>query len=315
MPNFLPPTSSDHRSVSAMCKFCRCPRLYFWSKQCRLSRPSTIRDLAMNFGSGIHAGAPFTHPGTLNLPRAFDEFNTEWDLCEGDSYEDKKRNTQVAKRILASLVATHAAPAYPEVQEPEIKSYIRKGKTGPHEVTFDIDIGLPSGKPITGRIDALGRDSDGDYLPIEYKTASQLWRNFNELWAISPQVETYALALTMSGYKVSAGLVEGILVAAGKTDVSLVPIDITEQILDDCIKWWKWKDRQLVEFEGGHGALEYKNPSNPLNWPCERSACSPYPQYGLQGFVCEYQPLCLAGDRWEKLLGMYKQKPREGEGQ
>ena len=295
-------SSCDHRSVSSMCKFARCPRMYFWYKQLRLSKPSAVRDLAMRFGSAIHAGAPWTNRDNLDFDRADAEFQKEW--LDGDDYEDKKRNTRVGRRILLELVGLHKGEFYPRVVEPEVKSFIRKGETGPHEVTFDIDVGLPSGKPITGRIDALGQGPTGGTV-IEYKTASQMWGSFQRMWEISPQLETYVLAMDVSGFSDYRNtLLEGILVAAGKTDFTLVPGVVSDEQLDACLAWWKWSDARLAH-------CEETSPDSPDGWPMERSACTPYPQYGLQGFVCDYQPLCLAVDRWPGLLGLFEQAPLE----
>jgi hypothetical protein len=298
---------SDHRSVSSGCTFCRCPRLYFWQKHCRLQRSSPGRELAMDFGTAIHAAAPFTHIGPQrDLVKAFGAFAESWGTR--DEFGDKKRNTRVGKNIVMDLFAQHGASSYPfRVQEPEVKSFVEKGKEGPHEITFDVDLGLPSGKPLNGRIDALAKRGD-DLWVMEYKTTSQLWSSFGELWGISPQLESYALALSTAGYEIKGGVVEGILVASGKTEVCIVPIGMEEAQLSACQAWWERLDARMAACE--------KAPEDPAAWPMSRESCSPYPCYGLQGFVCEFQPLCLAGERWPGLVGMYEQAPlveKEGE--
>ena len=302
----------DHRSVSSMCKFARCPRRYFWAKHMGLESVSPVRDLAMTFGSAIHAGVPWTYSGQLD--KAFAEFEKVW--ADGDSYEDKKRTTRTGKAILLDLAALHSGSEFPfEVLEPEIKSFVEKGETWPHEITFEVDVALPSGKPITGRIDALMRHkTSGELWLMEYKTSSQLWRTFSELFTTSVQVETYVMALRVAGYDVVGGFVEGILVAKGKTEQLPVPVVVSEEEVEGVLEWWRWKDDELVQLEDSLN-VNGKDSTDPLNWPCERSACSPYAQFGLQGFVCEYEPLCTARERWKGLVGMFEQKassPAEG---
>jgi hypothetical protein len=99
----------DHRSPSSVCKFCRCPRLFAWSKLVGLERSSPTRDLALSFGTAIHAAAPFTWD--RNIEGAFLAFAESW--AEGDAAGDPKRNTLTAKKILSSLCDLHGASSWP----------------------------------------------------------------------------------------------------------------------------------------------------------------------------------------------------------
>jgi len=295
----------DHRSVSSMCDFARCPRRHCWKHQLRLSKPSPQRDLAMLFGSAIHAAIPFTF--TRELGKAAEAFNEIWK--DGDEWDDPKRNSRVAKNILLDLLGVYGAASFPyEVQVPEVKAGVVKG-VGPHEIEFDIDVGFESGKTLMGRIDAMWREKKGGGLwLVEYKTATQLWGTFPQMFVMAPQPETYALAMKIAGYEVVGVLVEGILVAKTRVERVSVPLILGDEDLEDCLTWWKAKDAELLELE--------RNTMDPMDWPMERAMCAPYACFGLQGWPCEYQPLCQARGEWEGLVGMYEvtpDRPRGGE--
>tara|TARA_Y100000310_G_scaffold170422_1_gene170565 strand:- start:121 stop:1050 length:930 start_codon:yes stop_codon:yes gene_type:complete len=298
----------DHRSFSSGCDFQRCPRRYFWKKHAGLRGVSETRDLAMTFGSAVHAGAPYTHTGELQ--KGLDAFQDTWG--DGDEWGDKKRNSRVGRNILLDLMSFHRGASYPfEVLPPETKAFVRKEHQGPHEVAFSLDFGLPSGKPVDGRIDALGRRKEGGHgvVPVEYKTASQIWKTFGDIFVVSMQVVTYGMALQLVGMEVEEGFVEGILVASGKTEVLPVPVDLSAEQMGRGVEWWLGLDQELLRAERQEGAE-----GDPLVWRADWGSCTPYPYFGLQGFLCEYQPLCLAGDRWEELVGMYQQEGEEVEG-
>ena len=291
--------SKDHRSVTAMCNFSRCPRKYCWQKQFNLERPSPQRDLAMRFGSAIHAGAPFTH--TKEIEKALETFRDVW--ADGDEFEDQKRNFRVGRNILLDMMVHHGGRGFVfNMVEPKVKSTVEQGMKGLHEISFDVDCGLASGKPLTGRIDGLmTHKGTGRTWILEYKTASQLWKTFGDVFVINPQMELYALAMGISGQPVEGGLVEGVLVSKTKTEILPVLWEVDEEIVAAGLEWLKWQDKQLAE-------LEASAPSDPLQWPMNRAACTPSPEFGLQGFLCDYQPLCSAGSRWKGLLGMYQQQ-------
>lgn len=291
----------DHRSFSSMCAFARCPRLYAWKKQLNLERPSPTRDVALVFGSAIHAAAPFTWQRDT-LPLALEAFRNKWG--DRDALADAKRNSRTGLAIVTSLCDLHSSPSFPYVAvAPE---HLTPGE-GPHEATFEVELGLPSGKPVTGRIDVSLRHKHTEAVGFgEYKTASQIWGTFPDIFIKSLQIETYALALRVSGTPASFALVEGILVAKGKTETLVVPVELSDERLTSTLEWWRRQDKAL-------SALENEAEGDPLAWPAQWENCTPYATFGLQGFVCEYQPLCLAENRWPQLLGLYEVKVSEEE--
>jgi hypothetical protein len=177
-----------------------------------------------------------------------------------------------------------------------------------HEQTLDIDLGLPSGKPVTMRIDvAVTRKNDGAEGLGDYKTTSTLWGTFGDCFSISPQMETYVLGMRLAGVPIKFAFVEGILVSKTKVETLVVPLEYSEDQIAQSLEWWKATDGKLHE-------QEVAAPGDPLAWPMNRAMCTPYPGFGLQGFVCEYQPLCQAGARWQQLLGLYTVKRHDEEG-
>jgi len=77
-----------------------------------------------------------------------------------------------------------------------------------------------------------------------------------------------------------------------KTDTLAMPIHVNDKALEDIVSWYKRWWRVYEE-----GLVSGK-------WDMELSACTPYSQYGTQGFVCEYQQLCMT-DYPEELVGMF----------
>ena len=308
----LTPTCRDHRSVSSMCVFSRCPRLYFWTRQLSLERESSQRTVAMDFGSAIHAAVPYTFLPGGGLVEAKSAFARVWG--ERDDLSDPKRNSEVAHHIIVELGRVHekGTRLYTPVV-PELKSNVARGELSPHEIEFNADFGLPSKKLVNGRIDALGvHETTTAMWGVEYKTTSQLWGNFGDLFQLSPQVITYFMALKVCGYEPAGVFVEAIKVAAidkrGGCGCAVlpIPVEVSEVKEQLCLGWWLRHDAQLQE-------LEDIAPSDPLAWPAQCSRCNPYSEYGLQGYECEFEPLCVAGQDWERLAGLFVVKEREKE--
>jgi hypothetical protein len=256
----------------------------------------------MTFGSAIHAAMPASYAGDYS--GALAAFRQVW--RDNDKWADKKRTENTGRRIIAAMCEVHSTQEYRPVR-PEV---LTPGE-GEHETTFEVSLGLPSCKSVTGRIDCLvERTSDHSRWLREYKTASQIWGSFPDIFTRNAQIETYALAMKLLGVPVAGALVEGILVAAGKTDCVPVPVEISEDKLEEILEWWRWQDGML----SAHESLSDLQ-SSPIqavrSWPKNLAACTPYPQFGSQGFVCDYQPLCLAGDRWPGLLGQFSQAKRD----
>jgi hypothetical protein len=139
---------------------------------------------------------------------------------------------------------------------------------------------------------------------IEFKTTGQLGAQFLSQFALDPQILTYALALaSYSSEKVQGTIVDGVLVAKTKVESLSLPIYVREHHLRDLIEWYA---RAWIDIEAYH--------KRDVPFPKNLSSCSPYAGFGSPGYVCEYQPLCLAGEAWEDMVGMYDhEEPRKFE--
>lgn len=285
MPEHLSPTS-------ATC-FSRCPRRWMYR---RMGLESPGLKSAMLFGEAFHHGASLAAEGRLN--EAIAAFDKIWK----DEAEDDKRTRSAGHTILKDFCATHSGKdALYKLFPPPIGVQVPE-RVSEWEVPFAIDIGIPV--PIVGRIDGVGKHrDDGGTWAIEYKTTSQLGAMFLSNFGFDPQIVTYALALSMNiPQSVEGTIVDGILVAKTKVESLRIPIYVSSFMIATCIQWYKdiWNRISACV------AAE--------DFPLNISACSPYPGFGMPGFVCEYQPMCLAGGLWEGMLGLYVHKePREFE--
>ena len=292
------PTSPhpDHRSVSSMCRFTRCPRLYFWKKLQGLSRESVARTLGMRMGSALHAAAPWTHRLDADPAKAIKAWKAEW--ADGDDYADPARNSQVAKRVLYKMIETHEDVSY-EIVVPSVKTVSHDGKVLEHERHVEVDLGLPSGKPVMAIVDLLVR-MDGELLVLDYKSASRMYSNFAEMFQLSPQMWTYMAAMRVAGEEVTGAVVEGILVSKTKQEVQVVQLSIPDVWEELLMAWWLRHDAELAACEQRDSEAQ-----KPEEWRCELGGCNTYALHGLQGFQCEFAPLCEAGARWRGMLDMY----------
>jgi hypothetical protein len=283
-----------------MCGFVRCPRLYYWSRVLGLEKPSTTRELAMRFGSGIHAAAPWTH--AQDRERALAAFADEW--TDGDAYGDRKRTSDVAGAVIDEMLRVHGEDC---PYEPLPKHDVCGGdltEDALNEIEFDVDLGLS--KPVTGFVDCVGRNrATGTLSVVEYKTATQIWGSFGDLFTLSPQILTYVLALKAMGLDVCGAYIEGILVAKTKASVMMVPLEVGDVALEAALCWWRKHDLDLLACESCD-----QDGADPTRWRMELSGCNPYASYGVQGWQCEFEPLCQAGDAWEALREMYHVKER-----
>lgn len=289
-----------------MCLYRTCPRKYYWSRVQRLERGSVGRDLALRMGKAIHAAAPYTHRGQ-DPDAAYAAFDHEW--LDGDDYGDAKRTRATGNAVIAEMCRVHRGGCpYEPVKPAEVG--LATGDAGRlNEVVFDVDLGLPSGKPVNGVIDCVGRVADTNALAVvEYKTATQMWGSFGELFALSPQVYTYALAAQMLGVPVTVAYVEGILIAKTKATVTPYPVELQDHILESTVRWWRLQDESLAVRE----SLDADG-TRPEMWDMDTCGCNPYACYGCQGWECEFDPLCSAGQNWQGLVDMYTVKKDDRE--
>ena len=270
----------DHLSPSSLCDLARCGKRFYFRDVMRIERVSTERDLAMRFGRAIHEAMPFTF--TREIEKAIEAFEKVWE--DGDDYEDKKRTSLTGKNILIHLTNLHSSPTY-------------RFRFESSEEEFEVDVGLKSGRLLMGRIDGflIEKETDERWL-VDFKTTSQLWGSFRELFVLHPQPLIYLLATKLMGWDVKGMIIEGILVAKTRVDCITVPVEMpSEELFNEVLDWIRRMDEKIEkeEFEKNF------------------AACSPYAMFGSQGYPCEFLPLCLAGERWRELLGMYQERREE----
>lgn len=286
-------------SISALCSFSRCPRLFFYSSGVRLRSPEEA--IALHFGSAIHAALGHLVDGH-DLQTGVQEFNKVWG--ERDSAGDTKRNSTRAVQMLASFQG-HVRTLYragPQVEHPPHL----KVRNSPYEVPFAVDVGIrrenPDGSqdviPLVGWIDQLGvLIADNSETVIEYKTASEISKRFFEGFDRSPQLVAYVAAMRVLGRKVKRALLTALRVSEKNTETVSQPYSITDDDCDNFIRWARHTGNQIIRYE----QLQY--------FPQDISACYPYSQFGSQGYQCRYHNLCHLTTDWTRLKNLYTIQP------
>lgn len=284
----------DHLSPTSTATFGRCPRRWMYR---RMGLESKEPKAALLYGSAFHhaVGLAF-HSRIAESIKAFAEV---WD----ESLANDKRSLARATAMMMNFAQTHTPGKSLYSLIPPPRGVEVPDRTSEWEVPFAIDIGIPV--PIVGRVDGVGRHRDtGELWAIEFKTSGQLGAQFLSQFALDPQILTYALALgSYSTERVQGTIVEGVLVAKTKVENLCLPVYVREHSLRDVIEWYAraWIDMEL-----------YRELDKPF--PMNLSSCSPYSGFGMPGYTCEYQGLCLAGDAWPDMLGMYEHvEPRKFE--
>lgn len=266
----------EHLSPSSVCNFSRCPRRFFFSNGCNLrSRAETP---ALIFGEAIHRGLPWAFRGDLN--KALDAFQSVW----GEELDDDKRNKHRAR-----LMFYHFSHSIPKDLFQLVPPLQRVGQElSQDETTFVVDVGAHL--PFVGRIDAIAQHRDTEeYWAVEYKTSSQLGTQFMMGFELNPQVLSYALAVsTMTSKPVGGTLLIGLLVAKKSENTLVLPIRLRKHLFKDVIKWIQLKAAEIYACE------------EVQEFPQNFSMCNPYSSFGMPGYTCEYQPLCIEED-WTKL--------------
>lgn len=279
-------------SISALIEFSRCPRRFFYHSGCRLIPPAPRP--ALLFGEAIHyAIGRWWEQRDIN--QALQAFQEVWD----ENLNDDKRNPGRALLMLTNFASRHVTgrslytilPAPPNTFTPPAGE-----RTSPYEFWWGIDIGI--GLPLVGRCDGWGlhRDTQKHWV-IEYKTTSESSTRFLEGFTLNPQIVGYAAAMHVSNRPVEGVMMEALYVSKVNTDTLLQPIYVQEYQIDEFLKWARWKGTELLECE----KHQY--------WPQQYTGCSPYPTFGMPGYTCDYQRLCLVED-WRDMAGTYLHEPR-----
>lgn len=288
----------DYCDPSSLSCFGRCPAKYLFERLMGLSDPS--RDMiAPDYGTCMHRALPYAYLGAdnLDIDKAYQEFDRAW---ENYSYgwRDEKRNPDTARISLDSFAMQRS----PQMCQYDILPITLKEKTAdiisPNEVPFLIDIGGPLS--LAGRIDLMMRYRDtGDVWVDDYKTASEISPRFFNNFTAGCQACGYTLAGThITGERVRGLAIEAIRTAKPGTknsgQIELNFIFVTDVQLEQFVEAANHKSEEIL------GCNKYGE------WPQENSACAPYAQFGMPGYLCPFRALCDRGDDWEDQVRFYK---------
>jgi hypothetical protein len=249
---------------------------------------------ALKFGEAIHLAAPLAIE--VSVEEAVKAFETLWGE-EQEAFGDLKRNVDRATEMLRDIRKTHQANEFPYefVSPPESGVELSK-RVSEWEVAFAVDVGLPV--PLVGRIDGLVRSKfDHKLWPWELKTSSEISTRLLAGFQHSPQVLGYGLvSRTLTGEDVEGVVVEAMRVSKTSAETSVFPVSFREHELQAFLKWARWIGTQLLLCEQRE------------DFPQDVSACTPYPQFGMPGYQCDFFPLCSQVENWTQLKDLYAVK-------
>lgn len=245
----------------------------------------------MTFGEALHAALPKLLV-TKDISLAMAEFSKVWK--DGDSHEDRKRNTERAMVMMEEVLEKfHDDRGIFRLLEPPEGAVKIDETTSEYEIPFAIDIGLPV--PLVGKIDSWAKHRDtGELWAVEYKTTSDVPTTFIRNMEINPQTIGYCLVLkSMVDKPVVGTYVVALQTAIRKTESLFQPILVQDHELQAFVHWAQFYGSMLLECERRQ------------EFPKNLSACTPYPQYGQGGFMCDFSMLCKAED-WTDVKQFYQ---------
>ena len=276
-----------YMSCSSLATCGRCPLRFFFRHGCRLGSAETHP--ALVFGSAADKAFGVTIRDGLDMGHM--TFLEAWG--EGDQeFEDKKRNTQVAYKMLQRFVSNpkpyKLAPTPPEVVK-------IKGRSS-SEIPFVVDIGADI--PFGGLVDGLCTHVEtGELWILEFKTTSQLGSWYFNAFNLSTQAVGYVAAMQILGLDIKGVMVDANLVAKTKSDNVVVPVSVSPVQVDLWLRWAKSLTYDVLQYELSK------------DFPPNMSGCNTYNAYGQQGFPCDYTDLCKVSD-WTSLVEMFTVKER-----
>lgn len=236
----------------------------------------------------MHAGFCYCYSmETISL--ALEAFNKIW-IPFGE--EDDKRNKDRAKAMFTDLARTMGTGRALYKILPPIGVEI-EDKVSKDEVAFAIDVDMDV--PFVGKIDALGEHrSTKDLWGIEYKTASELSDRLLSGFMLNPQILCYTLALsTYTDRNVRGVIIVGLFVGKRQVKTVVYPVYVDAHVLKRVPLWIRHQHEKIRACEATG------------EWPQEFSLCNPYSCFGMPGYTCEYQALCLQED-WTDLISMFQ---------
>jgi len=278
--------SRQHLSPSSLCVMARCPRKFFY--QCGVGLTDVIESIPMVFGEALHCALPFAFTGELD--KALDAFDKVWMGREGD----KVRHRAKAIAIIKNFFETHSSDKSIYLPQLPPKSGVRvDDPRSAYELPFAIDVGLPI--PLVGRIDCCGRHRDtGEFVGVEFKTASRTGTTYFQAFTRSPQFVAYALALeTMTGEKVDTIFLEVIPTMVTNDSPFIVPISFLHHYYEPFLQWIQYTFHLMKDCEDRE------------EWPQNFAGCNSYASFGMAGYSCPYESLCKLRD-WTDGMEMYE---------
>lgn len=283
-------------SISTMCAFHRCPRLFFYRYLCDLTHP--IEHAALSFGTSMHLALPEIQTGDPHdaITRAMSKFSHAWG--DGDAlYQDEKRNSLNASRIISAYSASKGiGGGLYELIEPPAHLLGQHPRSSKWEIPFAVYLGDLQ-VPICGSIDGIVRNiQTGQTFALERKTAGRDESQFPFNFKRHPQTIGYAYFLKRMGLDISGTIVERIMVPnPGKTpranpkyEFHTFPVYPPEHYYDEFVLWAYSTGKEILERIKAQ------------NFPKDISSCASYAQFGQIGYPCGFMNLCEV-ENWEDL--------------
>lgn len=250
----------------------------------------------MKFGEAIHAAVPWILAEN-DLNKAYSEFCRVWEgsLLAGVT-EDEKRNTTSAKLMLIDYAESHRPGlSLFTIKKPPTGDLAVDKDTSPWEIPWAIDLGLDV--PLVGRIDALCEHRDTKELfGLEFKTSSEMSARLVTGFEMNTQVTGYTLALRTYTQQPVAGIMLDLIgVKKNKQETFTHPIRVQNFQLEDFISWARFWGEFILSCE------------KTGDFPKWYTGCTPYQQFGMPGFTCEFKHLCSVPD-WTTMLPFYSKR-------
>ena len=284
----------EYLSITTLMDFARCARRYFHRKSglVPLDEPG-----APLYGQAMHKAIV---PGMMHgLDAGMAAFQTVWK----EELADTKRSLARARAQLSHYVHTHTqGRAIFKFEKPPEGAIKLDESTSDFEVPFAIDVGLPGGLPITGRIDGLVSHRDtGELWGYEFKTTGRLTSSLFEAMEVHPQTLGYTLALrTLTDKPVRGMIVEGMLIDKLKVDNLTHLVPVQDHMVNGARDWLRFYGELLLACEKRFLETNDVDQAFIRNW----AGCSPYPWFYTPGWACEFSTLCKVED-WQPLTAMY----------
>lgn len=277
----------DYFSISSLTAFSRCPRNYFYSSGCRLALADDAKQ-ALQFGTAIHKAAPLAMTGAATN-EIVEAFSSAW----REELEDARRNTIIATNMLVDLADRFRKSPYELLPPPDGTPNLGE-EVSDWEIPFHLDLGLPKGLPLYGKIDGMVRNKHSGYIyALEIKTTSQISENILAEYHHNPQIIGYPMVLKAYGVDCKGSLVLLLRVSPKNTETVFEDISVQPHQMELFIKWAKLRAHQILACEEAG------------EFPQDISGCNPYPQFGTHGYPCQYKYLCHYDEDWTKMMAMY----------